>query len=421
MRVASVVVVLLAGAAFAAASAQASSLVYVKDSNVWVADADGSNQHQVTADGTANDPYSSPAQSDDGVIVALRDSDLHRMSQSGRSLSAPFLVGAGVTSVSVTPDGALIAYSQICRDSQGNIRQCTSYKDAVTGASAAPSSGQFYAPSWIDNTTAVMTAGSSVWVNTLGQDARQWWSDYDHADGRELDDIEIAAGRIALVRGTTYNDAVPDLQTYTYTDTVSPPTPRCTIGDPSPRADGVKTFADPTWSPDGTGLAWEEGNGIWISTGFGADGSCPAEFRGPAIPGGSEPDWGPAANAPESGPPGGGFALKAGRIAVPRLARALAKGLSVPASCSETCAVGVVASVDKRTAKALRLGRRATTVAQGDSVAGPGETTRVKVKFSKKAARRLQRARTVKLKLTIFALGENGASDSTVRRVTLRR
>ena len=83
--------------------------------------------------------------------------------------------------------------------------------------------------------------------------------------------------------------------------------------------------------------------------------------------------------------------------------------------------MGVVATVDKRTAKALSLGRRATTVAQGDGTAGPGDTVRVKVKFSKKAARRLKRARRVKLQLTILALGENGDSDSTVRKLTLKR
>ena len=421
MRFASLFVVMLAGAAIAAGAAQASSLVYVKDSNVWLANADGSNEHQVTVDGTADAPYRSPAQSDDGVIVALQRGTVHRLSQNGQQLSPTFSIPGVVTSVSVTPDGALIAYSRICNDSQGNLRQCTGYKDARSGAEAAPIAGQFYAPSWIDNTTAVMTAGSTVWVHRIDGDARQWWSDYDHADGRELDDIEIAAGRIALVRGTTYNGAVPNLQTYTFTDTTSVPTPRCTIGDPSPRADGVKTFADPTWSPDGNGLAWEEGNGIWISTGFGSDGSCPTEFRGPSIPGGSEPDWGPADNAPAPLTNSGGGIATVGKIALPRLAKALRQGLSVPISCATSCELGVVATVNARTARALGLGRRAAKVGQGQRTGGPDALARVGVKFSRKARKRMSKARKVPLSLTVLAVGDGGEVESTVRKVTLKR
>jgi hypothetical protein len=411
----------LAGAAIAAGAAQASSLVYVKDSNVWLANADGSNEHQVTVDGTTDDPYSSPAQSDDGVIVALQRGTVHRMSQNGQALSAPFSISGVVTSVSVTPDGALIAYSKICNDSQGNLRQCTEYKDARTGAEAAPSAGQFYAPSWIDDMTAVMTAGSTVWVHPIAGDAREWWSDSDHYDGQELDDIEVGPGRIALVRGTTYNDAVPQIQTYAYTDTASVPTPKCTISEPTPRADGVRTFADPTWSPDGTALAWEEGNGIWIAAGFGPDASCPAEIRGPAIPGGSEPDWGPADNAPAARPTGGNQVASAGAIKLPRLAKALKKGLIVPISCTVSCEVGVVATVSAKTAKALKLGKRATTVGRGERSAGPGAPTRVRVKFSTKAAKRMKKARKVKLKLTVLAVGDNSEVESIVRKVTLKR
>lgn len=421
VRFASLLVVLLAGVAVAATPAEASSLVYVKASNVWLANADGSNEHQVTYDGTADDPYASPAQSNDGVIVALQRGTVHRLSQNGQALSPPFSIGGVVTSISVTPDGGLIAYSKICRDSQGNLRQCTEYKDARTGADAAPSAGQFYAPSWIDDTTAAMTAGSTVWVHGIGSDPREWWSDSDHADGRELHDIEVAPGRIALVRGTTYNDAVPELQTYAYTDTVTVPTPKCTISEPTPRADGVRTFADPTWSPDGSALAWEEGNGIWIVPGFGPDASCPAEIRGPAIPGGSEPDWGPADNAPAPRSTGGNRVATVGAIKPPKLATALRKGLTVPVSCTLSCEVGVVATVSAKTAKALKLGRRATTVGQGQRAAEPGATAQLRVKFSNKAKKRMKKARRVKLKLTILAVGDNSEVESIVRKVTLKR
>jgi hypothetical protein len=39
-----------------AALAAADSIVYVKDANVWLANADGSSPYQVTLDGTAANP-----------------------------------------------------------------------------------------------------------------------------------------------------------------------------------------------------------------------------------------------------------------------------------------------------------------------------------------------------------------------------
>src|SRR5687768_3913137 len=53
-----------------AATASADSIVFVKDANVWVASPDGSNQRQLTRDGTADHPYRSPSQADDGTVAA---------------------------------------------------------------------------------------------------------------------------------------------------------------------------------------------------------------------------------------------------------------------------------------------------------------------------------------------------------------
>jgi hypothetical protein len=44
-----------------AGSAQASSLVYIKDYNVWLANPDGSGQRQLTTDGFRELPYESPS------------------------------------------------------------------------------------------------------------------------------------------------------------------------------------------------------------------------------------------------------------------------------------------------------------------------------------------------------------------------
>ena len=59
-----------AALAFSPAVASADSIVYVKDGNVWLADGAGGSQYQVTLDGTAEHPYRSPSQADDGTIAA---------------------------------------------------------------------------------------------------------------------------------------------------------------------------------------------------------------------------------------------------------------------------------------------------------------------------------------------------------------
>ena len=62
------------------------------------------------------------------------------------------------------------------------------------------------------------------------------------------------------------------------------PAPLCKTG-------ALAGLHGPTWSPDGESLAWGEPDGIWIKH---AAGDCASPQPALAIPGGSQPDWGPA-------------------------------------------------------------------------------------------------------------------------------
>ncbi len=104
-----------AALAVAAAPAGASSIVFVKDGNVWLTDPDGARQYQVTFDGG----YLSPSQADDGTIVAWRAKQFVRMDRSGRVLNPPVDgIGRddgggkfyGPWEPKVSPDGRRIAY-----------------------------------------------------------------------------------------------------------------------------------------------------------------------------------------------------------------------------------------------------------------------------------------------------------------------
>ncbi len=71
-----------------AAPALGDSLVFIRGANVWLSNPDGSGEYQVTFDGSSAAPYESPSQSDDGTIVAIRETpgarrQIYRMTQSG--------------------------------------------------------------------------------------------------------------------------------------------------------------------------------------------------------------------------------------------------------------------------------------------------------------------------------------------------
>src|SRR5947209_3995220 len=155
------------------ASAAADSLVFIRANNVWLANMDGSGQYQVTLDGTAGSPYSSPSQADDGTIVALRTPSggrpqIWRMHQNGGLVNAPVNTpapGTGAIDARVSPDGQLVAYWFVTQVSTGTCLYCwdlatqvlISHSDRFTnpGEVGTPNTGSL--PSWMSNDTLLMS------------------------------------------------------------------------------------------------------------------------------------------------------------------------------------------------------------------------------------------------------------------------
>ncbi len=97
------------------AAASADSIVYTKDSDVWVARPDGSSARALTHGGG----YQSPTQANDGTILAQRGTRFIRLDRSGRTLAtldsvltgAPATVNAvGPFDPRISPDGTKLAY-----------------------------------------------------------------------------------------------------------------------------------------------------------------------------------------------------------------------------------------------------------------------------------------------------------------------
>ena len=298
-----------------AAPAAADSIVYVKDANVWLANADGASPYQVTLDGTAANPYESSSEADDGTIVAIRQVPgerrrIYRMTQSGGLLNPPIdtpAPGTGAIDARVSPDGRYVAYwfvttvndplCPFCIDVTN--RALISRSDSFTNADeiGTPNTGGW--PSWDGNTTLVLTNGSgTVWYYTIGMpEAAMWFDNSVFGDGQffTLLDGEVShdGTRFALVRG----DNQELLVTFAMTGAIpAAPTPKCAFTGPTGK------FVNPTWSTDGLTLAWKEDTGIWEDTIPNVADCTSYGMPHLVIPGGTDPDFSPAPVHPGARP-----------------------------------------------------------------------------------------------------------------------
>src|SRR5881409_1471668 len=115
-RIPPILATAVALAATGAASASASSIVYVKQNAIWAATPSGKHRLRLTS-GTRR--FASPSQADDGTIVALGDDNhLYRFAHNGRRRGKPVATWLGLGGgqgfsgpyrTRVSPDGTKVA------------------------------------------------------------------------------------------------------------------------------------------------------------------------------------------------------------------------------------------------------------------------------------------------------------------------
>jgi hypothetical protein len=330
----------LASFAATAPPALASSIVYEKGGDVWVANPDGSGQRQVTTGGG----YSNPSQADDGTIAAVKGGLLHRLDRAGRLLNlAGDTSGSGPLLSSIAPGGSLIAYHY---NNTGSItpglRTALSHADRQTSNDEIFNIGGWINPSWLGDARVLMFDGSPSFtgdtlIYTVGGSGTQtWYEDPDLSlSGGEVDSTQtrLAATDGSIIRLYRLNAPPPAVAVE----------PRCDVSGPN------GAFFRPTWAPGGDRLAWQEDNGIWAGD-VNLD-NCSATNASLVIPGGKSPDWGPAA-------PGRALSARAPkRIKL----SALLKGLKLRVNCQCTVTATMLLG-RKPIGRAKKAVTRATTL-----------------------------------------------------------
>jgi WD40-like Beta Propeller Repeat len=354
-----------------AAAASADSIVFVKDANVWAASPDGSGQRQITRDGTADHPYRSPSQADDGTIAASYLDGIRLLRRNGtviRELDPPPLTNSVSHSmdgtpvdVALSPDGKTIAYTFVSAScpvgASCGARAATGYITS-TGAQL-PGNLYLSNPSWVGNTRTLVFGGYLHQVNTHDLGAAEdvhWFDDHEivgQENSTDLGDGELSpqGDKLALVRG--YGS---DTHIMWYTTGAPPalPTMQCATGK-------LEGLSGPTWAPDGQSLAWQEPDGVWVKP---SALDCTVQ-PSLTIPGASEPDWGPAQPNAVSAP-----------AALKLKAAASRKRVTVSVPCATACTVR---------AKLLRRGR---TIASKRATLGTAGTAKLTLKPRKRLKRR---------------------------------
>lgn len=445
-------------AAGGACAAQADSIAYVKDGDVWLSTSDGGRQYRVTTSGG----YASVSQDRYGDMIALRGTRLHWLGRDGTlrtDIYTPVSTGPGAQNGSdgrqwfgpfdpkLSPDGRKVAYHWYYRSIDGGclpefqtvcvyLRQGTAYSrpDRLTSLDDEQfksQSGWIY-PTWLDDDAVAISDPSPSFGNPdvmlhtpypfSGTDGlSRWFSD----ETVELHDGEFdpTKRKAAYVGGDNHEL----LRFYRTPQGHHPyvPNPCYEIRDPvGGRFDG------PSWSPDGTRIAFAQGDGVYVAAvpDFTNDCGDPTDAGRLLLPGAKSADWGPAdvpagsGRVPGGGGGGGGGGGEGGGgggvptpirtgaalASRPVNAKALAgRGVAVKVSCATAC----------RTTAALRLGGRTLGSAAMRLPAAGTRTLRVKVSPRQRRALLSARRPRVQVRVTLAPTGGKPVVTTLVLRL----
>lgn len=393
-------------------------------------------------------------------------SDIPTFVSDGAPIAGPVTQFHGPFTPEISPDGKLIAFEYMNQTfTGGQTPQCSetsfpschelttsqgvgiTHADRFTGFEEYGLQTGWIYPHWIGNDRLLRSSPSTI----LNEDAvlttvapgagssglHRWF--YDEFGGVGVNDVEISRDLRTVVGLAGSSDE----RLRVYRPLMDPFTaPQQSMSPFARRVPIVQAcydvtepvggrFETPSLSPDGRSVAYGVGDGIWVNPLPDVSAACQVGVDGRlVIPGGRHPDWGPAdvpasIPVPDEGGSGGGGGGGGGggrspaprpsgrapaRVTltvarVPRLARALARGLAVT--------VRLPAGAKRATVTA-KAGR--TVVAAGSARAAAGRAAKVTLRFTRAARRSLAGRRTVRLTISAVA-----GTARTRASVTLKR
>jgi hypothetical protein len=461
-RIAGAAAATLAALAVAAPAAQADSIAYIKDGNVFLSTTDGARFYQVTFDGG----YSTVSQADSGRMVALRGDKLRHLERDGRVIAEiatpvsttndPSMSFKGPFDPEISPDGRKVAYTYYwqytgydpyCNPSNGcyvkRLYHGTGFTDpnrltAWDEPGFLRRSGWIDA-AWVDNSTVLLSdpyiqpnEDTVLWSPDDAASLRRWFQDPGYPG--DVAEATISRDRSAMATITSSGAGMSILRSV---GGFYPNYPnRCYEAAIEEAGDQLSS---PTLNADGSRIYWaslKEGVHAATLPRFTADSCGTLTDSGRLlIAGASSPSWGPAdvpaprtttppppgpdtdpatdagttpppANTPGVVPapaqPTGPASTPLVKLTITRakLAVALRKGLTLR----------VTGARSGRHAIVVRFGK--TTVAKGTATVGSGGGGRVTLRFSQAGKRKLAKRKSATLRIT----GAGARASVTLKR-----
>lgn len=327
----------------AVSSVPSGSIVYIYGGNVWLMAADGSAKVQITHDGTGAAPYYSPSESDDGTIVAIRNTTsgatygvIYLMNRDGRLITtytpvqyAPHgtpdncvsdyqVAPNGLQRASISPDGTRIAYTATALFQPygcgGVSNVYKSYVIGRAGAGAVALANVYSADAsevggWGDNATILMSNQlfdhTSIYrVSVPANTATLWVSDNDEWDSA----FEGPSRGASILATDGWSDSAGSnvVRIWNSPSLTATPAVRCEIPATAGQSNSSVYGTAGAWpvsaQPGGNSVAWWEYNGdsslrtpdegVYVTT-MPSTG-CPTT-KTLIASGGSDPFWGKAA------------------------------------------------------------------------------------------------------------------------------
>jgi hemolysin type calcium-binding protein len=311
----------------AASAAPAENVAYVAgDGNVWISSPDGSLRKQVTDNATSDSKYRSPSEQSDGTVVAIRKGDSSTGfawffdPETGQPKSNWLLPKSGsglpfspFTGGEIAPAGGLFVYDFF--HAEGPFGGYASWPEVafvagpgLTDPCTINCESHYLAPRWIPGTNFVGMVDDSfqgIWAQNGS--SVQSWAGVTGYDTDSFDSSSTGRTLFELSGQTTPPPGQPDPRHLLLVSGKPPddtPTPLCSI------ANLANVGMNPKWSPDGSMIAWEGDDGVYVSPAPQPDGApgfeTPCTIAPHLLAGGAhDPDWGPR-NVPSNGNNGGG-------------------------------------------------------------------------------------------------------------------